>query len=143
MWRKAVVILLGFALAASFGLGVVGSSDAARPSTTELLAGYDQQAIGYWVSGGSVSPAVAQALKASRESFTSNGITIQQADSRSVAVEESEQGDQLEVRASVNTSWVLVQDSTGRRETSTSTDVHRLVFNRDSGELISDEFLPR
>ncbi|MEL4504741.1 hypothetical protein AAEX63_07885 [Luteococcus sp. H138] len=139
-WKKIVVILLGVALAASFGFGAVGASSPPRPSTPELLASYDQQAIGYWVSGRSSSPALADALKASRESFVGNGISIVQADSRSVAVSESEQGDRWEVRAKVNTSWVLRQDSTGRQETSTSTDDHRLVYDRD-GELVSDEFV--
>ncbi|MEL4356556.1 MULTISPECIES: hypothetical protein [unclassified Luteococcus] len=140
-WRKVVVILLGLALMASFGLGAVATSWQQRPSTADLLAGYDQQAISYWVSGSSASPAVARALKPSRDGFVTKGVTIEQADSRTIAVSETEDDGQLEVRATVNTGWVLRQDSSGQRESSTSTDAHRLVFDLDSGELVSDEFL--
>ncbi|MGO4957644.1 hypothetical protein ACTQ49_10305 [Luteococcus sp. Sow4_B9] len=155
MWRKIVVILLGVALAAGFGVSALAPQQSTVERDVEpFLANYDGQAAAYWRTGRTEWPALEKSLGPIRSAVQAEGFQITEAASQSVVEEAKREGNRWVVKASTTTSWTLVgipSAATGStpspsaaptQTSSSSTDAHRFTFDAQSGELVSDEFLP-
>jgi len=140
-WTKVVVVLLGVALLATFGLSAMsGQPTAPAVDSQALQTRYDQQSASYWNTGQCEDPVVAQSLRASRESFA--GLLLEDVRVSSQATSTSTTDDRIEVTAEVTTLWILREKAGAEGIDGGSTDAHRLVFDRTTGRLLSDEFLP-
>lgn len=142
-WTRIVVVVLGLALMASFGLSALGGTATSRPDTAQLLQRYDQASTAYWSTGTTDEAVVAEALRASRASFVDNGIMIEHASVSSTVSRVTSADGRLTVVADVTSSWQLRQQASGQLQDASSTDAHRLVFDERTGQLLSDDFLPQ
>ncbi|GAA1390805.1 hypothetical protein [Luteococcus peritonei] len=139
-WTKVVVVVLGIALLATFGLSALGgqvAQTADRTDVTPLLRTYDANSAQYWNTGSCDDPVVAQTLKASREAF--DGYALGAVRVVSTEQETSTDDGRIRVRAEVRTSWT-VSDGSASKDGG-SVDVHQLVFDQGTGRLVSDDFV--